>query len=122
MSEEKKAIEDLKELKIGIGILNSFIDKKYRDEIDIKAIDIVLNLIEKLQKELEQEKEKNNILEQEKEYLNCIIESDKNNYINKDKIRAKIEELEGQEDWYIENKCLDDLYGRINELKELLEE
>lgn len=39
------------------------------------------------------EKEKNNILVQEKEYLNCIIESDKDNFINKNKIKEKIEEL-----------------------------
>lgn len=43
--------------------------------------------IEKQSKEIEE-------LKQEKEYLNYIIESDKDNYINKDKIKAKIEEVE----------------------------
>ena len=47
---------------------------------------ILVNLIEKQSKEIEE-------LKQEKEYLNCIIESDKDNYINKDKIKAKIEEV-----------------------------
>lgn len=46
----------------------------------------------------------------------------KKNYISKVRIRVKIKELEGQEDWYIEHKSLDDLYGRIDLLKELLGE
>lgn len=41
-------------------------------------------------KELE---EKINILEQEKEYLNTIIDSDNDNYIPKSKVKEKIEEL-----------------------------
>lgn len=52
-----------------------------------EAIEKAVNLIEKQSKEIEE-------LKQEKEYLNCIIESDKDNYINKDKIKAKIEEVE----------------------------
>lgn len=38
------------------------------------------------------------------------------------KIKEKIEELEKQEDWYIENKSLDELYGNIKMLQELLQE
>lgn len=55
--EEKKAIEDLKRLRKGIEILNLITPEK--DETDIKAIDIILNLIEKQQKEIEELKEKN---------------------------------------------------------------
>lgn len=44
------------------------------------------------------------------------------NYVSKKLIQDKIKELEGQEDWYREHNSLDDLYGRIDELKELLEE
>jgi len=46
----------------------------------------------------------------------------KTDYVSKDKIRETIKELEGQEIWYIQNKGLDELYGRIDMLKELLEE
>jgi len=66
----------------------------------------------KLREEIERQ---GNIREIEEKYI-------EENFISKDKIREKIKELEGQEDWYIENKSLDDLYGRIDELKELLEE
>ena len=71
--EEREALEILKA--VGIKCKGICID------------DVIINLIEKQQKEIEE-------LQQEKEYLNCIIESDKDNYINKDKIKAKIEELE----------------------------
>jgi predicted adenine nucleotide alpha hydrolase (AANH) superfamily ATPase len=40
----------------------------------------------------------------------------------KNKIKEIIGELEKQEDWYIENKSLDDLYGKIDILQKLLEE
>ena len=55
--------------------------------IELDDAEIILNLIKKQSKEIEE-------LKQEKEYLNCIIESDEDNYINKDKIKAKIEEVE----------------------------
>ena len=81
MTEEKNSIEDLKE------VIELYNDKcLITTEDDIKSIKILLNLIEKQYKEIEE-------LKQEKEYLNCIIESDKDNYINKDKIKAKIEEV-----------------------------
>ena len=51
-----------------------------------------------------------------------IINKYQDDFISKDKIREKIKELEGQEDWYREHNSIDDLYGRIDELKELLEE
>ncbi len=59
----------------------------------------VLRIIEKQQKEIE-------ALKQEKEYLNCIVESDKDNYINKDKIKAKIEELEREKEKYFEKQVI----------------
>jgi hypothetical protein len=74
----------------------------------------------------QQEKEKNKELEEKLKIANqlyndsCICIATE--CVEKDKIKAKIKELEEQEDWYIENKSLDDLYGRIDELKELLEE
>ena len=68
--EEKKAIE-------------YFNTETITEEMHYGAV--LVKLIEKQSKEIEE-------LKQEKEYLNCIIESDKDNYINKDKIKAKIEE------------------------------
>lgn len=51
---------------------------------DSRCAKIVLNLLEKQQKEIE-------ALKQENEYLNCVCESDADNFIHKDKIREKIE-------------------------------
>ena len=53
---EKKAIHDLKILRLGIGLINC-IPGIEKDEVDIKAIDCVLNLIDKQQKEIEKLKE-----------------------------------------------------------------
>lgn len=52
-------------------------------------------------------------------YMNGFYDAEKK---WKNKIKEIIEELEKQEDWYIENKSLDDLYGKIDILQELLEE
>ena len=62
--EEKKAIEDLKKLKQGLNILNNsfFITK---DEVDVIAIETILNLIKKQSKEIEELKDKNKSLENE---------------------------------------------------------
>ena len=71
LSEEKKAIE----------YLTKYIHWETYGERSLETdIKIVLNLLDKKRKEIEE-------LKQEKEYLNCIIESDEDNYINKDKIR-----------------------------------
>lgn len=82
----------------------------------IKERQTILGLLDLYNKE----KEKNASLQKEIKLMKSININD--NYIYKDKIRERIKELEGQEDWYIENKSLDDLYGRIDELKELLKE
>lgn len=87
--EEKKAIEML---------------RNYDNEDNLhkihQSINVVLNLIEKQQKEIEE-------LKEEREYLNCIIESDKDNYINKDKIKAKIEFIKSlKEKFYYEENVI----------------
>lgn len=109
---------------------NSIIKEKLKElNIPMETLIGEFNRLEDLEDDREQlkallkeEKEKNKELQNYmKEFL--IPKSTINLiYISKDKIRNKIKELEGQEDWYIENKSLDDLYGRIDELKELLEE
>lgn len=55
----------------------------------INAIDNVLNLIEKQQKEIENLKEQN-------KNLNWYFENQKDNFVHKDKIKAKIEEYENK--------------------------
>lgn len=142
--EEKKAIEDLKKLQIGIGILNDFIDEKDKDETDIKAIDIVLNLIEKQQKQIQdlkanykkldrenqalyesinieddnmlirlyqEQKEENKELENKRKTTMEVIGA---NYIHKDKIREKIEELKNDEKNIREKKKNSHDYDRSN--------
>lgn len=57
--EEKQAIETLKKLKIGIEILNNLgnsLDHTSfeEDKEDVKAINVILNLIDKQQKEIEE--------------------------------------------------------------------
>lgn len=112
---EKEAIEDL-------GTFNYLLDDVYStnmlsdEEVNKyeKSIHIVLNLLKKQQKEI-------NELKQENEYLNCICESDASNYINKEAIREKIKELENR----IENTQGEELLiydSKLDILKELLGE
>ena len=87
--EEKKAIHDLKNLKSGIGILNC-IPGIEKDETDIKAIETILNLIEKQSKEIEELK--NGQIDfwiSDKE----IEERIRNKFVSNDKIKAKIEDI-----------------------------
>lgn len=114
MSEEEKKIIDR-------------INKSYdynTQYVEARAEDwnCIVDLIDKQQKEIE-------ALKQEKEYLNCIIESDEDNYINKDKIRKKLKKLRREEnkiyklDYELEpEKAIDCLLLRIGDLEELLEE
>lgn len=131
--EEKKAIERAKEI----------LDKTtFLSDIGHKDLEILLNLIEKQEKEIEQInnrdikrlaeigelRTKNSYLKQENEYLNCICESDKDNYIDKGKIREKIEELEKAgttETRNNKNEVVEQHYflqDEIDVLRELLEE
>lgn len=89
-------------------------------------------LIMKIDNLMQENKEliiKFNDLKQENEYLNCIIQSDKDNYINKNLIKQKIKEYE----YIVKDFELTDNSGRFKKersidyykleaLKELLEE
>ena len=150
MSEEKQ--ETIKQLKKRAKeMLHNNYKRKIGDE-EIYTIICewgnALNLIDKLQKEndklkyehleadglIEALQEKIDKLEEENEELKwqhknkCKFDNEtfsetiKRDYVSKNKIRDKIKELEVQEDWYIENKNLDELYGMIDILQELLEE
>ena len=65
--EEKKAIHDLKILRQGIEFLNC-IPNVEKDEADIKAIDIILNLIQKQDTEINKLRQKNEQLKSELGY------------------------------------------------------
>lgn len=113
--EEKKAIETIKNLKDIKWYEHAFDSgTEILDEYEKKDIDIVLNLIDKQQKEIEELKEKNKRLEQDRneykeEYIN-LQNARYYNYISKDKIKEKINYYE--ERGYIEI---------ASALKELLE-
>lgn len=118
--EEKKAIEILN----NIEYKDLYSDKFYDNR------DIVLNLIEKQQKEIEELKEENaEQLEVITEWVNGERINDIK-HISKDKIKEKIKELEEEIEEKQEN-CLDftliheheiDTNGIIEVLEELLEE
>ena len=79
--EEKKAIEDLKE------VVELYNDKcLITTEDDFKSIEILLNLIEKQSKEIEELKK----YEEGYKLLSYSLD----NYTSKDKIKAEIEELQ----------------------------
>ena len=114
--EEKKAIsivENIKFKKYKIYIAKEMKDeiRFYQTEEERKAIDIVLNLIEKLQKENEELRQNYDIATTEMEELKEQKKIDmyligdsiskeivKRDYIPKDKIREKIKELEEMPD------------------------
>lgn len=119
--EEKQAIEDLKSALRYKGEHIYFLD------IDFVAIETVLNLIEKQQKEIEELKiitreyetykcgEGNKIVIATKEYfINGFFEDFLNGYISKDKIRELIENNIEDIDYSV--------HDIIKDLKELLEE
>ena len=118
MSEdEKKAIEYWKR-DIALYHWNTQLASEYYAQI-------ILNLIEKQQKELEQEKEKNEKLVDKTIQYDKTLEKLQKDTIWKDKIKAKIKELEeeqkeykGSQEWEIQ----DNIDAQINILKELLEE
>lgn len=85
--EEKKAMESLIEIR-EFANLSSYKDTKINQ---LNSIDVVLNLIEKQSKEIEELKAKNKILEAISLSFNEIQDRDKK---WKDKIKAKIEEVE----------------------------
>lgn len=88
--EEKKAVQDSKNI---INELNNHKDKDfigrmyYKNKPIEEILEILLNLIEELQKENEE-------LKKYKRYYDCTKLVVDNNYIHKQKIKDKIKELE----------------------------
>lgn len=84
--EEKQAIESLIEIR-EFANLSNYKDTKISQ---LNAIDIVLNLIEKQQKQIEKLKEKcKELIFEKQELTSGLLDSTPN-----DKIKAKIEEIE----------------------------
>lgn len=112
---EEEARETLKTMKENI-------DKKYLKTKNSLAIETVLNLIEKQQKEIEELKQ-----EMEKRKWVRIKENGEVEpllYISKDKIRDKIRHYQELQDNYIKkyDEINEDLQAMINVLQELIEE
>ena len=104
MSDEEKTIENLRKNK-GVSFAEA---------------DIILNLIEKQQKEIEELKEKNASLQKEIKLMKSININD--NYISKEKINDKIIELEKKRVLPEYNEQNMKISYKIEGLLELLEE
>ena len=92
---------------------------------DLKSLKNLYDLYNKEKEKNEKLKEENKELRKPKYIIDCKtnkVTKLTNDFVSKDKIREIIGELEKQEDWYAENKSLDDLYGKIDILQELLQE
>lgn len=132
---EKKAIHDLKILRLGIGLINC-IPGIEKDEVDIKAIDCVLNLIDKQQKEIEKRLKEidslykmisikderiENLIELVNKYNDMqYIRKIEEKYISKDKMKEKLEEITSYAYTSAEERDCQDY--AIQVLKELLGE
>ena len=112
--EEKKAIEILKDREYDFDELYCTFRQSFIKPYD-KSIGIILELIEKQQKEIEELKAKNKILEAISLSFNEIQDRDKH---WKDKIKAKIEVLEKLQKEFPNN---DEIRIKIIAYKELLE-
>ena len=107
IEKQSKEIEHQKEKrenqKRELAILNA---KQIEFNKLVNTVNSYKGQFKRQQKEIEE-------LKQEKEYLNCIIESDKDNYINKDKIKAKIEELKERPNKMVIDKEIPEEYKNI---------
>lgn len=119
--EEKKAIELLEDIK------NNTWTTKYIMSSDSKNAKVLLNLIEKLQKENDGLKfeERSRIIGKygEVEIHDVINRTLSNDYISVEKIKDKIEHYQKLQDNYIEkyDEINEGLQAMINALQELLE-
>lgn len=117
--EEMKAI---KELKHYINITPYWKQEEYTDNEINNYIKIVLNLVEKRRKEIEELKDINKKLEARKYMFNAITGEVKaipidNNYISKDKIREKRQEIMSYAYTSAEERhCQDYACDRLQEL------
>lgn len=112
--EEKKAVENIKEI-LSFNLRNPFLD----DEAD--NIEILLNLLEKQQKEIEELTYNNEILKKlpnSKEKYIDVLENKLFNSVSKEEIRKKIKEIDENGYWdFLEERDCEKI---INILKELL--
>lgn len=134
--EEKKAIEVMKSIEFDIyewWYDGKRIDIEIDSDIANKSLQTVLNLIEKQNNRLEQlEKENKNLDKLAKTMMNnctkALEDTVKHDYIPKSAIMEKVEELENyiqensDEQGYWGSKSADEIYNKIDILKELLGE
>lgn len=124
--EEKKAIEYFYNLRATIDVSNMMFDKDINVKCGketIRQITIILNLINKLQKENERLKTKIDICNCQEKSCIEIIES---KYISKEKVKDKLKKLEiekekakGIKDNLVERYTIE---NKINILQEILKE
>lgn len=81
------------------------------------------DLIEKQSKEIEELIVKNHTIKQENEYLNCVIESDKDNYFNKNVVKDLIDKTEKEYQKELETNSIKGfiLKIKLEAYKEILE-
>ena len=118
--EEKKAIKDCDSIFICLDDAMSEDSANYYR----KSYKILKNLLEKQSKEIEHQKEKNNGLEIKANELNNLADVVKRDYIHKDIIKAKIEELKQEKSEYEDTpewELFDYLDGQIQVLQSFLE-
>ena len=107
--EEKKAIKDLME---EIVILKENSEMIIDSKELLKYKETLLNLIEKQSKEIEELKEKN-------KNLNWYFENQKDNFVHKDKIKAKIEPVLKQLDTKMKEEY--NKYGNSREYQDIID-
>ena len=127
--EEKKAIENLrKSISINDCFINHDLDAIFKETMKI-SINIVLNIIEKQQKEIEKKEQRLIITREAYDRVVLEVVDLEENSIPKEVIRERIKELEENvKDFeetdntgrFTKEKCRD--YDRLLELKELLGE
>ena len=110
--EEKKAIESLKNIAIYIGDNYTFSQQGIRNLRE--NLRIVLPVIEKQSKEIEELKKPKYVINFETNEITKLT----NDFVSKDKIKAKIEELENEKEKYFEKQVIQ---HEIEILQSLLE-
>lgn len=117
--EEKKAIEFIKDL-IAWDVRQDL----YPNKEECENLEIILNLVEKLQKENEELRESNKKLYEIGQEMCKQDKYTRENYISVQKVKDKIRHYQGLQDNYIKkyDEINEGLQAMINVLQKLIEE